>query len=158
VSLEDSSNRFSYPWLLVECVSSTPVYLGNMNLFGHNTVLGNPVAAGDLLHLSVSISATATKVTFADATTGVSASEIGPGATATVGFVGIGPVYDSTPTLLGVPAFGRIAFSSVKVGTQTLAATTPVKYNRVATGAVLQVSTGSIPTSGTSFALTFKHS
>jgi hypothetical protein len=157
-SLENSADQTSYPWLLAECVNDTPVYLGNLNLAGNNSVLGNPVAAGDIIHLSVSMSATATKVTFADATAGVSASETGRGATATFGFVGIGPIYDSSSTLEGVPTFGRLAITKVKVAGQSLAGTTPVKYNRVAAGGVEQVSTGSIPTAGTSFTLTFKHS
>jgi hypothetical protein len=158
VSLENSAEHYSYPWLLAECVSGTPVYLGNLTLNGLNSVLGNPVAAGDVLHLSVSMSPTATKVTFADATTGISATEMGPGASATFGFVGVGPIYDSTQALEGVPAFGRLEFSQVKVGTQNLAATNPTEYNRVAAGDVVQVATGPIASSGTSFSLTFKHS
>jgi hypothetical protein len=158
VSLENNASRYSYPWLLAECVNSTPVYLGNLTLNGNNSVLGNPVAAGDLIHLSVSMTSKATKITFADATTGVSGSETGPGATATFGFVGVGPIYDSTDTLEGVPAFGHLAFSGVKVGGQTLASTTPVSYNRVTTTSVVQVTTSSIGASGTSFGLTFNHS
>jgi hypothetical protein len=158
VSLENSANQYSYPWLLAECVNSIPVYLGNLTLNGNNSVLGNPVAAGDLIHLSVSMTSKATKITFADATTGVSGSETGPGATSTFGFVGIGPIYDSsTDALDGVPAFGHLAFSGVKVGGKTLASTTPVRYNR-ATTSVVQVATGSIGAAGTRFGLTFKHS
>jgi len=143
---------------VAECVSGTPVYLGNLTLNGLNSVLGNPVSSGDVIHLSVSMSPTATKVTFADATTGISASEMGPGASAAVGFVGVGPIYGSGQTLEGVPTFGRLAFAGVRVGTQTLAATNPTRYNRVATGDVVQISTGPVAASGTSFSLNFKHS
>jgi hypothetical protein len=143
---------------LAACSNGAPVYQGNLNLNGYNSVIDYPIAVGDTIGLSVTAGATAATVTFTDSTAHFSATEKGPGFLPSGGFIGIGPVYDPSDNLEGVPTFTKISFSKTTVGGRTLASTSPTQYRRVSSSNVQQVATSVITTAGTGFTLTFDHS
>jgi hypothetical protein len=157
ISLHSSSSTLSSPWLLAACSNGAPVYQGNVNLDGYNTVVNYPIAAGDTIGLSVTVGASGSTVTFSDSTAHFSTTEKGPGFVPVGGFVGIGPVNDSSNNLEGVPTFTKIPFSGTTLGGHTLASTSPTEYNRMSSGNVLQVGTSLLSTTGTAFTLTFMH-
>ena len=157
-SLESTTGKTSYPWLLIECLHGSPTYVGNFDLAGNNEVLPGHVAAGDVITLRVAMNTVATKISFSNHTKGNRfGAKLFGAASATSGFVGIGPIYDGSGNLYGVPAIARLNLSNVQVDQQPLALYSSIDYNRTNTTGGLEVTTGSISASGTDFALTYNH-
>ncbi len=153
-------------FLKLGCHASKTLYQGAFNVFGKLTVVTGSIKPNDLISLSGSMSATATKVTFTNKTTGVTKSVSGKGDVAAYGSVIAGSVHEPplTGVLLGVPKFTTLTFTSVQVNGANLGT-----YSS-ATGLYefIRTTNGSAPPSGTvqilpgtvgaaSFSLVWKH-
>jgi hypothetical protein len=61
-------------------------------------------------------------------------------------------------TLLGVPGFGTLTFTSCLVDGRALARSHPARFQRVTSRGILQIATGALSPGGTAFPTHYRHS
>jgi hypothetical protein len=113
----------------------------------------SPAYAGNVIELSTTVTTTGTTVTVKDVTRGVTKTKKGAGASAIGPYIG-----DSGSASVAVPPFGTVTFTSCKIDGDTLASKHPTEYQRETSSGVLQISTGALSASGTTFSTHFEHS
>ena len=92
-----------------------------------------------------------------DITTRVTKKRTGPGAYASIAFIGDSTWVTRTEIVLGVPNFGTLTFTHCSVNGKALAHWHPGRYRRMVLDTV-QIATGKLTSQGTAFATHFKHS
>jgi len=143
--------------LQLRCRNGAPVYAAV--IWANETLHRVPVTAqpGDLIAVSATQNATAGTARIADLTRGSSATvPASTGATVRLAHVGVQGVIDGPSPLRKVPRFGTITFSAAEVNGTALGASHPTAVNRTFFG-TLQIRTGPLDSTGTSFPTTFKH-
>jgi hypothetical protein len=164
--VQDSGGAGASVFLKLGCHAGKTIYQGEFNVFGTLAVVTGSIKPNNLISVSGSMSATATKVTFTDKTTGVTKSVSGKGDVAAYASVTAGPIHEPpvTGVLLGVPKFTTLTFTSVQVnganlGTYT-SATGLYEFIRTTNGSAppsgtIQILPGAVGTA--SFSLVWKH-
>jgi hypothetical protein len=142
--------------LVLECASGKPLYGAFGEIYGSPTFLP-VVAPGDTLLVTVSVTSTVLKVTFADATKHSSKTLSGPGAVGTAVDEGMAlATQGGNP--LPIPNFGTMSFSAAKMDGKTPAAVHAVATDMRTKGGTLQIATGALSATGNRWTETFKHS
>jgi hypothetical protein len=140
------------------CQSGSPAFQAIALVNGAAVVSAWAPAPGDVIQVSVSESTTATKATFTDVTKKLSATESSPtGGTNSFIIDGITALSTSSGQL-GVPPFGTDRFSLGKIDGDTVAASGAVAVSMQTSGAVLQIATGTLNSTGNAWNEIFKHS
>ena len=147
---------FSGAALIVECIRGRAVYAPALAINGNQTSYTTSVRAGNVIKVSVMVTTRGTTVQVKDVTTGFTKRRTGPGARSSAAFVGDDSLF-SGRTLLGVPGFGTLTFTSCLVDGRALARLHPVRYQRVNSRNVVQIATGALSPGGTAFATQYKH-
>jgi hypothetical protein len=141
----------------LRCQNGTPVYAAV--IVANNTLDRVPVTVspGDQIAARVTQTATAGMASIADLTRHFAAAvPATTGAKNLIADVGVEAVIDGPAPLRKVPPFGTITFSAAKVNGTALGASHPAAINRTFLG-TLQILTGPLDSTGTSFTTTFKH-
>ena len=125
---------------------------------GHERDFTARVTAGDTIDVTTKVSTNRTRVQVTDVTTGLTRKIIGPGARATAALFGDAGYASKSGRLLHVPHFGKLKFRNCLVDGKTLASRHPQAVQRVNSNGTVQISVGSLSTSGLAFATRFKHS
>jgi hypothetical protein len=115
------------------------------------------VRAGDVIKVSAKVTTRGTTVQVTDVTTGVTKRRTGPGARSSTAVVGDAGWAANRTTLLGVPGFGTLTFTSCLIDGRALARSNPARYQRVNRRNVVQIATGALSPGGTAFATHFRH-
>jgi hypothetical protein len=131
-----------------------PALVVNGNETNYNTT---PFHPGNVIKLSANVTTAGTTVQVTDATTGITKKLTGPGASSSAAYVGDSD-WVSNGTLLGVPSFGTITFTKCSVDGSALAGSSPANYQRVNSSNVVQIVTGALSSTGTTFSTHYKHS
>ena len=155
----NNNKTFSSASLFTGCVNGKAVNYPALVINGHETPYPkSPFSAGDVINLSTNVTTKGTTVQVTDVTTGASQKLTGAGASASAAYIGDTAWVNSTGTLLGVPNFGTLTFTKCRIDGITLAASLPYRYQRVNSSNIVQIATGALPSTGTRFATSYKHS
>jgi len=153
-----TTGEFTGVGVFVQCINGTPTYGALAEINDRFSYLSQTLNPGDAIRVSLSTSASRTTVTVADTTrkSAVKDSVFGPGGGGS--FTGFS-VGDST---IGSPSepivqFGKLTIGQAKVNGLSLAAAGPNSISDLYSGSTLQIRTGALSASGTSFATTFVH-
>lgn len=139
------------------CQNGATIYQAEGLVNGTGTVLSVTVAKGDKITTSVSVTATKVSVTLTDSTKHFTKTLTGSGAVPAEALDGIDSLNQGT-TQLGVPNFGKLAFSNSSIDGKTLKAAAAKAVDRVSATHVLQIKTGRLDATGKKFSETYKHS
>lgn len=150
---------YSAAFVFVGCRSGKAVYFPSLVINGTETdYTTTRLSAGDVIKVFTKVTTTGTMVKVTDVTKAVTKKRTGPGASANAAYAGDSDWVTSTHTLLGVPNFGTLTFTHCLIDGTALAGRNPTKYQRVNSSNVLQIATGALSSTGTSFPTQFKHS
>ena len=147
---------FSGAALIVECIRGRAVYAPVTAINGNQVSYATSVRAGNVIKVSVTVTTRATTVQVTDVTTRFTKRRTGPGARSSAAFVGDDSLL-SGATLLGVPHFGTLTYSSCLVDGRALAHSHPARYQRVTSRGILQIATGAQSPAGTAFPTQYRH-
>jgi len=147
---------FSGAALIVECVRGRARYVPVTAINGNQVSYTTRVRAGDVIKVSVMVTTRGTTIRVTDVTTGFTRRRTGPGARSSAAFVGDDSLF-SGRTLLGVPGFGTLTFTSCLVDGRALARSHPARFQRVNSRGILQIATGALSPGGTAFATHYRH-
>jgi hypothetical protein len=149
---------YSAAFVFVGCSSGKAVYFPSLVINGTETdYTTTHLAAGDAIKVLTKVTTTGTTVQVTDVTKAITKKLTGPGASANAAYAGDSDWVTSTDTLLGVPNFGTLTFTHCLIDGKPLASVKPAKYQRVNSSSVVQITTGALSSTGTSFATHFKH-
>jgi hypothetical protein len=145
--------------ILVGCSAETPGYEAVAMINGVRTVLTKiTVAPGDVINISVSVSASTTTVAVIDTTKATRQSETGAGIAPTHLFVGDQAVPASGGGLLAVPNIGKLRFRTTTLNKVDFGSTNPTAVNMANSANVVQITTGKLSATGAAFVTTWVHS
>ena len=147
---------FSGAALIVECVRGRARYTLVTAINGNQVNYTTSVRTGNVIKVSVMVTTRATTVQVTDVTTRFTKRRTGPGARSSAAFVGDDNLFSGT-TLLGVPNFGTLTYTSCLVDGRALARSHPARYQRVTSRGILQIATGALSRAGTAFATHYRH-
>jgi len=147
---------YSSAFLFVGCRSGKAVYFPALVVNGTETDYATThLAAGDVIKVSTKVT-TGTTVQVTDVTKSITKKLTGPAASPSAAYIADSAWYNNG-TLLGVPKFGTLTFSHCLVDGHALASANPTQVQRVTSSNVVQITTGALSSTGTSFATHFKH-
>jgi hypothetical protein len=148
---------FSAAFVFTGCQKGKAVYFPALVING-NEVNYTTTAfhAGNVIKVATKVTTAGTTVSVTDTTTAVTKKRTGAGASSSSAYVGDSD-WAVNGTILGVPSFGTLSFTNCLVDGKSLAASHPAKYQRV-NGSTVQITTGALSSTGTSFPTHFKHS
>jgi hypothetical protein len=152
----NSFASYSSAFLFVGCHNGKAAYFPALVVNGSETNYATPVAAGNLIKVSTTVTTTGTTVQVQNVTTGITEKLTGAGASPSAAYVGDSD-WVNNGTLLGVPSFGTLAFTHCLIDGTALAGSSPAQYQRV-NGSIVQIATGALSSAGTVFATHYKHS
>jgi hypothetical protein len=154
-----TSSALTGGYVTAECSSGTAVYTGVMAWNGTTGHVGWTPAAGDLIKVSASQTATAATVDFVDITKGLTAGGTIPGAaTNSSVLVGMTSVLSSSNTKLPVPPFGTERFNEGTIDGRTVKASGAVAEDMQTSTHVLQIHTDALSSTGKAWSEVFRHS
>jgi hypothetical protein len=151
-----NSSKFSGGGVFAVCQGGGSQYFAFAVIKNSQTNLSMPIRSGDQMTVSASETSSGTSVTVTDLTHRASKTTTGPGGAVTSTAIGDGGVL-SNGVLVGVPPFGKLAFSQCYVNGASLGSTAPTAFDRVK-GTTLQIKTAPLNALGNKFTTTFKHS
>jgi hypothetical protein len=157
VDLTSEAGAIIEAGLRLRCRNGAPAYVAV--IIANNTLDRVPVTVspGDQVAVRVTQTATAGTASITDLTRGSSATvPTNTGAKNLIADVGVEAVIDGPAPLRKVPPFGTMTFSAAEVNGAALGASNPTAINRTFFG-TLQILTGPLDSTGTSFTTTFKH-
>ena len=131
-----------------------PALVINGNEVNYTTT---PVRPGNVIKVSAKVTTRGTTVQVTDVTTGVTKRRTGPGARSSAAYVGDSYWLANPTTLVGVPAFGTLTFTSCLVDGRALARSHPARYQRVTSRGILQIATEALSPRGTAFPTHYRH-
>ena len=147
---------YSSAFLFVGCRSGKAVYFPSLVVNGTETdYTTTHLAAGDVIKVSTKVT-TGTTVQVTDVTKSITKKLTGPAASPSAAYIADSAWYNNT-TLLGVPKFKTITFTHCLIDGKALARANPTRVQRVNSSNVVQITTGALSSTGTSFATHFKH-
>ena len=151
---------YSSAFLFVGCRSGKAVYFPSLVINGtEKDYTTTHLAAGDAIKVFTKVTTTGTTVQVTDVTKAVTKKRTGPGASASAAYAGDSAWFTSTSAPpLGVPNFGTLTFTHCLIDGKPLASANPAQYQRVNSSNVVQIATGALSSTGTSFPTQFKHS
>ena len=115
-------------------------------------------SAGDIISLHTMVTTAGTTVQVTDVTRGITKKLTGAGARSSAAYVGDTAWSSSTGKLLGVPNFGKLAFTNCVIDGDTLAVSLPYETRRVNSSNTVQIATGGLWPGGTAFTTHYRHS
>ena len=154
----NSFATYSSAFLFVGCHNGTATYFPALVVNGTETnYTTTPLSAGDLIKVTTKVTTTGTTVQVTDVTKGVTKKLTGAGASPSAAYIGDSD-WVNNGTLLGVPSFGTLTFTHCLIDGTALAAASPAQYQRVNSSSIVQIATGALSSTGTTFPTTYKHS
>jgi hypothetical protein len=154
----NNNKIFSVAAVHVGCVKGKAVYYPLLVVNGNETnYTTTHFAAGDVINLSTSVTTSATTVQLTDVTKNVTKTRTGAGASATAAWI----AHDAWPSrtgILGVPNFGKLAFTNCLIDGKALGHWHPQAYQRVNSHGTVQIATGGLWPGGTAFTTHYRHS
>jgi hypothetical protein len=157
VDLGGQNAPFTEAGVLLRCRHGAPAFAASVIIDKRIVTVPVRVKPGDKMAVHVTATATASEASIADLTQRSSvAVGTSTGARNLLATVGVDAVAVDSGLLLGVPPFGAITFRGAKVDGSALGASDPTAINRVKFS-TLQIRTGPLDSTGTSFSTTFKH-
>jgi len=157
VELSNEAGAIIAAGVRLRCQNGTPIYVAVIIANNNLDKVPVTVSPGDQIAVLVTQTATAGMASIADLTRHSSATvPTTTGAKNLIADVGVEAVVDGPAPLRKVPPFGTITFSAAKVNDTALGASNPTAINRTFFG-TLQILTGPLDSTGTSFTTTFKH-
>ena len=153
----NGNTTFSAAFVFTGCQSGKAAYFPALVINGSETnYTTTAFHAGNVIKVSTKVTTAGTTVSVTDATTSVTKKRTGPGASSSVAYVGDSD-WAVNGTILGVPNFGTLSFTSCSVDGKSLASSHPAKYQRV-NGTTVQIIPGPLSSTGTAFPTHYKHS
>ncbi len=146
----------SFAFLFVACHRGRAVYFPALTINGNEVNYTTPVRAGNVIKVSAKVTTRGTTVQVTDVTTGVTKRRTGPGARSSAAFAGDDNAF-LNGTMLGVPSFGTLTFTSCFVDGRALARSHPFRYQRVNRRNIVQIATGALSSGGTAFPTYYRH-
>ncbi len=154
----NGNTTYSSAFVFTGCHNGKAVYFPALVINGSETnYTTTTVHAGNVIKVSTKVTTKGTTVSVTDATTGVTKKLTGSGASPSVAYVGDSD-WVVNGTILGVPSFGTLSFTSWSVDGKALARAHPARYQRVNSSNVVQITTGVLSSTGTAFLTHYKHS
>ena len=154
----NGNTTYSSAFVFTGCHNGKAVYFPALVINGSETnYTTTTVHAGNVIKVSTKVTTKGTTVSVTDATTGVTKKLTGSGASPSVAYVGDSD-WVVNGTILGVPSFGTLSFTSCSVDGKALARAHPARYQRVNSSNVVQITTGALSSTGTAFLTHYKHS
>jgi len=155
----NSFATYSSAFLFVGCHNGKAVYFPALVVNGTETNYTTTLlSAGDAIKVYTNVTSTGTTVRVTDVTKGITKKLTGPGASSSAAYAGDSDWFTSTGTLLGVPNFGKLTFTSCYIDGSALAGWNPAQYQRVNSSGIVQIATGALTSTGTAFPTYYKHS
>ena len=117
-------------------------------------------AAGDVINLSASVTTSGTTVQVTDTTKNVTVATTltGAGASPNAAWIGDESWYSGSGARLGVPKFGKLAFTSGLIDGTALGGFHPQAYQRVNGRGTVEIATGALSPDGTAFTTLYRNS
>ncbi len=154
----NSFSTYSSAFLFAGCHNGTAVYFPALVINGNEAnYTTTPIHAGNIVKVYTKVTTTGTTVSVTDVTTGVTKKRTGAGASSSAAYIGDSD-WVTNGTLLGVPSFGTLTFTSCSIDGSALAGWHPAEYQRVNSSNVVQIATGALSSTGTAFPTHYKHS
>jgi hypothetical protein len=154
----DNFNSASAAYVFTGCVNDQATYYPGMLVNGTETDFPTaPVAAGDVIDVTVKVSVNRTKVEVTDVTTGVEQKLKGSGASADAAYFGDSAWGSSTGGILHVPDFGKLTYKDCILDSKALASWRPQEFQRVNSIGTVQITGGNFWPGGTAFTTHFVH-
>jgi len=159
-----AANKFktaSIAGVLIGCARGKAIYFPFLVANGaesdYTTV---HLSAGDVINLSASVTTSGITVQVTDTTKNVSVTNTitGAGASADAAWIGDDSAVSNTGALLGVPNFGKLAFTNCLIDGTALGGWHPKAYQRVNSHGTVQIATGGPWPGGTAFTTHYQHS
>jgi hypothetical protein len=151
------TSTFSSAFAFALCQNGKAAYYPALVINGSETnYASTALHAGNVIKVATKVTTAGTTVSVRDVSTGVTKKLTGPGASSGNAYIGDSDVTISG-SLVGVPNFGTVTFTSCSVDGKALAAAHPARYQRV-NGSTVQITTGALSSKGTAFVTHFKHS
>jgi hypothetical protein len=153
-----TTNEFTSGGVYVQCVSGAPTYDAYEEINNNYSFLTPTLAAGDAVHVTISVTASKTTVAVADVThrATVSATVNGPGGGGSFTGASIGDVKIGSPGL-PVPQFTTLTFSGLKINGAKVPRADTFTPADMYNGTTLQILSGRLSAGG-KFVTTFEHS
>jgi hypothetical protein len=149
---------FSSAFVFTGCFRGRAVFFPALVINGNEVnYTTTSVRAGNVIKVSTKVTIRGTTVQVTDVTTGVTKRRTGPGARSSAAYVGDSDWFANPTTLVGVPGFGTLTFTSCLVDGRALVRSHPARYQRVNSRGILQIATGALSPGGTAFATHFRH-
>jgi hypothetical protein len=156
--LIDSGKTASAAYVFTGCVSGVATYYPGVIVSGTETDYPSmPVAAGDVIDVTVKVSVNRTKVEVTDVTTNVTEKLKGSGASASGTLFGDSGWGSSTGLLEHVPIFTKLTYKDCLIDGNTLASSHPHALQRVNSIGTVQITPGNFWPGGTAFTTHFQH-
>ena len=156
--LVNNNRSASVSLVFVGCANGAAHYFMGLVENGHFRSFTARVSAGDVIDLTTKVSTNRTRVQVTNVTTGLTRKIIGPGARASAAFFGDDAAFTNSGKLLHVPDFGKLKFRDCLIDGKTLAHWRPRAFQRVNSRGTVQISVGTLSSSGLAFATRFEHS
>ena len=160
-----AANKFktaSVAGVLVGCTNGKAIYFPFLVANGtESDYAAVHFSAGDVINLSASVTTSGITVQVTDTTKNVSVTSTitGAGASADAAWIGDdAAVNGNTGALLGVPNFGKLAFTNCLIDGTALGGLHPQEFQRVNSHGTVQISTGGPWPGGTAFTTHYQHS
>jgi hypothetical protein len=151
-----TTNEFTTAGVNVQCVNGVPSYGSSIEINDQYSSLTQNLNAGDIIHLNISLTATATTVSITDATnhSTVRSTVSGPGGVGSFTGASVGDVKIGSAS---IAAFSTLTFTGVKVNGAPLGAAGTLFPSDMYNATTLQIHAGSLTATGTHFTTTFVH-
>ena len=153
----NQSKTFSAAGVSIGCTKGKAVYFPFLVANGAEADYTVHFSAGDVINLSASVTTSGTTVQVTDVTKNVTKKLTGAGASATGAGMGDGG-WTINGTLLGVPNFGTLTFTSCRIDGKALASGNPSGYLRANSAGLVQIAPGPLSPAGTAFTTYYNHS
>jgi len=157
----NQSKTFSAAGVSIGCTKGKAVYFPFLVANGAEADYTVHFSAGDVINLSASVTTSGITVQVTDTTKNVSLTSTitGAGASADAAWIGDdAAVNGNTGALLGVPNFGKLAFTNCLINGTALGGLHPQEFQRVNSHGTVQISTGGPWPGGTAFTTHYQHS
>jgi len=148
---------FSSAFVFTGCFHGRAVFFPALVINGNEVNYATSFRAGNVIKVSTKVTTRGTTVQVTDVTTGVTKRRTGPGARSSAAYVGDSYWLANPATLVGVPSFDTLTFTSCLVDGRALARSHPARIQRVNSRNVLQIATGALSPGGTAFATHYRH-
>src|SRR5579859_5492080 len=146
----NSFATYSSAFLFVGCHNGKAVYFPALVVNGTETNYTTTLlSAGDAIKVYTNVTSTGTTVRVTDVTKGITKKLTGPGASSSAAYAGDSDWFTSTGTLLGVPNFGKLTFTSYYIDGSALARWNPAQYQRVNSSRIVQIANEALTPAGT---------